>query len=459
MNISHQIKLIVLFFTLPLLLLLFHMVFNISLQDGYHHINGYYFLIVLGISLVSCSYLAITCYPSYPLKERLLFLFLILTALISPFGDYVLIPIIGCVIFIFTNPISRKNILTKFDILDYCWLIFTGYCLIHSFSIPTYDKASAIGISLAFLAYGFLFKIARYTILPPKIKKDLSFLFCAVLMISISFGIYHLFHKSHITLLSPLNISLLSQGFPGLASIFSRWPANTAGFLVMSASIVFYLLFFTQNASSQKVYLTCSLLVIFSGVLATETRMALLFIAGFLGLFLVLYPFQQFKKIRFIILLMPIALLPILISYSDKWKETLSNPFQQATILDRLTQYQYGLSMWNADNHLFGIGLMNFRYFYNSSGLSSLRVDFLHNIYLSFLTETGVIGLILFLLNIFVLFKMFWNQLPKIPAYFGIYFLGGLMCVGLVDSWFFVLRFSVLLFIILGFTLGQSERS
>ena len=454
MKISNQpLKILGILYTMPFFLLFLCSIYYIALKVAITIPNSISILLIF-LTLIIILYLYYYI-KTYHHNEALSF-FVLLTVLFAPFGDYMLIPIIGLFITVFCNPISRKNILTKFDRIDHFWLAFVLATIISS-SFAQYDKASALGMSIAFFGYGLIFKIIRYAQFSKTILKPAILLFAWVIFITVGFALFHLFIDRFIIIYGML---LASQGYPGLASIFSGWPANTAGFLVVSFCILLYSLvqYYHKLSSAQKIIIITSIIICFIGLIATETRMALLFLGGFFGAFLLCYPFEKFKKIRFIIIIIPILLAPILFMSSQKWKDTFTKPLQQQTIVERVQQYQYGLELFGDNNPFIGVGIMNFRHYYNQFGNPITQVQFLHNIYLSMLVESGIIGLILFLLSIGNLVLFYWKYLPRLEAYFGLYFIAGLLAVNLVDAWLFVLRFSIILFLVLGFITNRLEQ-
>ena len=451
--LDKPLKILGILYTVPFFLLFLCSIYHIARKTEIIIPNSICILIiVLTLLIILYLYYYIKIYHN----NEVLSFFILLTALFAPFGDYMLIPVIGLFITVFCNPISRKNILTKFDRIDYFWLAFVLATIISS-SFAQYDKASALGMSFAFFGYGLIFKIIRYAQFSKKILKPAVLLFAWVIFITVGFALFHLFIDKHIIIRGML---VAPQGYPGLASIFSGWPANTAGFLVVSFCILLYSLvqYYHKLSSAQKIIIITSVIICFIGLIATETRMALLFLGGFFGAFLLCYPFEKFKKIRFIIIIIPILLAPILFVSSQKWKDTFTKPLQQQTIAERVQQYQYGLELFSDNKPLIGVGIMNFRHYYNQFGNPITKVQFLHNIYLSILVESGIIGLILFLIAIGNLVLFYWKYLPRLEAYFGLYFIAGLLAVNLVDGWLFVLRFSIILFLVLGFITNRLEQ-
>lgn len=451
--LNKPLKILGIIYTIPFFLLFLYSSYCMARKMDIVLPNFISILIIIFIILIIMYlYYYIKIYHN----NEVLSFFILLTALFAPFGDYMLIPVIGLFITVFCNPISRKNILTKFDRIDYLWLAFVLATIVSS-SFAQYDKASALGMSFAFFAYGLIFKIIRYTQFSKKILKPAILLFAWIILVTVSFALFQLFINREILI---YGILLYPNGGPGLSSIFSSWPANTAGFLVMSFCILLYSLiqYYHKLSPAQKVIITTSTLICFIGLIATETRMALLFLGGFFGAFILCYPFKKFKKIRFVIIIIPILLGPILFVSSQKWRDTFTKPLQQQTIAERVQQYQYGLELFNDNNPFIGVGIMNFRHNYNQFGNPIAQVQFLHNIYLSILVESGIIGFILFLITIGNLVLFYWKHLPRLEAYFGLYFIAGLLTVNLVDTWFFVLRFSILLFLVLGFVTNRLEQ-
>ncbi|MGL4388488.1 MAG: O-antigen ligase family protein [Brevinema sp.] len=392
-------------------------------------------------------------FSGFPLRHKAFGISLIFTILLSPFGDYCL-PFLVLSIILLLDKAVIKKLLFSYDFLDFSWLLFVVWCFFISASAEM-DKSASFGMSAAFLGYSILFKIFRHREITQKFLDMGLILFGVSLSVVVGFGLYHLNLNKNINL---FGIILQPHGNPGLASFMSNWPANTAGFLVMSLSIMVYQCFlaFTQHRSlSSKIFFVVTTTIIFIGLLATETRMALLFIIGFLGSFVVFYPFKTFRKQRFLLLLIPILLMPLLSLKSKKWHETLFEPLKQSTIQDRIHQNKYGFHLWQK-YPITGVGILNFRYFYDQYGtpiikklkIGHSRIEFLHNIYTSMLVETGIIGLILFLIPILSLGLYF----KKYNLYFGLYFLSGMLVAGLVDGWLFILRFSLMMFIILGYS-------
>lgn len=401
---------------------------------------------------------------SLPKQQRLLTMFSLLTIICSPFGDYIVIPLLGVIICLFCDPIFRSHFFHHSDRCDYLWGSLILWCFIISpFAIE--NKISSFGMSFALLGYGLLFRIGRYAQFPKQLLQNSVILFSIILMTTVTFALFHMWSQKLIIIGF---ISLTPHGGPGLASIFSNWPANTAGFLVICTSILCFNIVLPQYLWKERWILILGLVITFFGVLATETRMALLFLLGYGGLFLILYPFELFKKIRFIALLLPLIVLPFLFQHSEKWHRTFTNPLTQATIADRLHQYQYGWELWKANNPILGVGLANFSPSYNTYGdplikqleFSHSDVAFLHNLFLGFFVETGIIGFILLITSIIVLGMKFWKtRKESFFSYFGLYFLTGILFVNMVDSWVYVLRFSLFTFLILGYTLGKAEKS
>ncbi|MGL4563369.1 MAG: O-antigen ligase family protein [Brevinema sp.] len=426
---------------------------NYFIDNNTHMIPTIPSLMMILTVIIVIFLLSIHHFRVLPTKQKTLGVSLIFLILLSPFGDYCL-PFLALSIILLLDKQLIKKLLFTYDYLDYSWLIFIVWCFISSV-FANNDKVISFAMTTAFLGFGILFKILRYTRIPHHISQTILFLFGSSISTVILFSLYHMILNQNINL---LGIILYPNGDPGLASFLSNWPANTAGFLVMSLSILIYqcVLAFKNNSHQlMKIFLIGTSIIIFIGLLATQTRMAFLFIIGSLTALIVFYPFKRFRTLRFSILLIPILIMPILSVFSTKWKETLTSPLKQSTIQDRIHQNLYGFSLWK-EHPITGVGLMNFRYFYDDLGdpiIKKLkpghpRIEFLHNIYMSMLVETGIIGLLLFLGSIMSLAYYFWKH----RLLFGLCFLSGALAVGLVDGWLFVLRFSLMMFLILGYS-------
>lgn len=401
--------------------------------------------------LFFASWQAWNIHPDLPFKQKLFYLFITITILLLPLGDLFIIIFIPTLILYFFV-VSPKKILTS-DKISLIWLLFIFVTFIGSF-FAEYSKGSAFAMLTALLGYGCLFNIGRNLDFPKEYTEFYTTIFCGIVPITICFGIFHLFLGGNLLL---LGIFIPSHGSPGLASLLSEWPANVAGFLVFAFVIIFGLFLNATNKKQflKSIILFTILLIIFTGLLLTENRGVFLFFIGMGLLFLIFYPWQAFRKIRFFILLIPFLVMPLLTQYSNKWKDTLENPLQQYTVADRINQMQFGFSLLKDKVLWHGIGLFNFRFAYKDyleKTKSKLpEVEFLHNVYLSVLVETGILGFILFMAAILYLFAQYAKHRHQLPAYTAMLFLGGLAFYNITDNWLYILKFSILLFLFLGY--------
>jgi O-antigen ligase len=87
----------------------------------------------------------------------------------------------------------------------------------------------------------------------------------------------------------------------------------------------------------------------------------------------------------------------------------LLDPQESASILERLTQvsYSFGRIFENAANFLFGLGIGSFGILYEGVD----ERNYPHNVILEIWFELGMIGIILFILLLFLYFKKIRNRL------------------------------------------------
>lgn len=455
--VKSALKIIALYSGL-LLILGFFMFLGVG-NYGHRFFDSFWYA---GISIILflffASWQAWNIHPYLPFKQKLFYLFTTITILLLPLGDLFIIIFIPTLILYFFV-VSPKKMLTD-DKISLIWLLFIFVAFIGSF-FAQYSKGSAFAMLVALIGYGCLFNIGRNLDFPKEYTEFYTTIFCGIVPLTVCFGIFHLFLGENLLL---LGIFIPSHGSPGLASLLSEWPANVAGFLVFAFVIIFGLFL---NVTNKKQFLTSIvlftiLLIIFTGLLLTENRGVFLFFLGMGLLFLIFYPWQAFRKIRFLIFFIPFLLIPLLTQYSYKWKDTLENPLEQYTVADRINQMQFGFSLLKDKVLWHGIGLFNFRFAYQDylkKTKSKLpEVQFLHNIYLSILVETGILGFILFMAAVLYLFAQYAKHRHQLSSYTALLFLGGLAFYNITDNWLYILKFSILLFLFLGYCYPSTHK-
>lgn len=422
---------------------------NIGLAGGAYHysLETLPFILLLIVLSIYCSY---KLCPNKTQIERIFFSGCTLLILLLPFGDLFvyLLPFI-LVLYLIIQRKNIKNIFTFAEPPAKIWGTFLGVCFITSFFARS--QSSALAMTAALVGYGLIFCLGRTFELSQDENNFLSDLFTGIMSITICFVFFHLGIKKPIVLLG-----IPFSADASAASFISNWAANAAGFLIISFTLIFgrLLRFVREKKPAQITFTGIALLLIFIGILSTQTRMVFFFFTFMGFLFLIFYPWAFLRKTRFLIILLPFFLVPLLAKYSDKWKNTLQNPMEQISFIDRLNQFEYGIQLLKDGHFLQGVGLFNFRLYYNENILASGKnlplVQFLHNMYLSIFTETGVLGGILFLVLICSMFYQYTKLRHQSLSYLGMLFFGGIIGYNITDNWLFVLKFSLLSFFLLG---------
>lgn len=446
------VKTITSLYLIPFLYLAIYSILSPHFSDQTLRFASVFFGVLCFFFLLKIAYIGYQNTPPCSKYEKFLSMFLILTTLLIPFGDYVLIPVVFIVLISFLQKNFRNIFFAKPTLSESLWITFCLFCAISSFFIYPVDKISSIGMSVVFIFYIILYQVAKNIAIPKKTWNLIKTLFMWTFIISTSFALFHLFLDRPINI---IGIQISSNGHPGLASIISPWPSNASGYLCISLCLLCAIFFHTVSHQEKKLAI-CGIAIALLAITETETRMALLFIFGMLLPFVILYPLQKFRYLRFTLLLIPFILAIFSIQTSKKWQDTIANPKAQTTIHNRLDQYKFALKLISSQNIWLGCGLMNFRNLYKQekarqdNNSVSEEIQFIHNIYLAVLTETGIVGFILFISVFLSMIKVLWKHRSSFSAFFGLCFLSAIALVNLVDSWIFVLRFSILLFIIFG---------
>lgn len=385
---------------------------------------------------------------SHKITERILLAGCTLLVILLPFGD--LFIYLAAPLALYTIIIYGKNIYTHLQLhspLAWGWAALVAVGFIGG--IGSLSPSSAWLMSAALAGFSLLFLLGRVFSLPAKGALFLSELFTGILPLTLCFVFFHLYLGQSISL---MGIQFSANRYA--ASFLSNWAANGAGFLVIAFTLVFirFLRVVRESNAADIAFTGISLIFIFIGAISTQTRMIFFFFSGFGLVFLIFYPWNFLRRFRFFLIMLPLGLIPLLAHFSEKWRETLVNPLAQNSFIDRALQLSTGWDLWK-DNFWQGIGLFNFRLYYSpiAKAQNLPEVEFLHNIYASMAVETGIIGLILFLGVIFLLMRDYIRSRKQALPYGGMLLLGGAALHNCTDNWLYVLKFSVLLFFLLGF--------
>jgi O-antigen ligase len=336
---------------------------------------------------------------------------------------------------------QRPNVVPK-KLVGSMWAVFLLSGLYGVVTAPV--KVDAIRSYLALISYFAMFVSAFYFV---RSAQDFKFCVRLVLWSSVIPAIYAL-----------LDIALHVR--PGglsefrLQSTFTH-PNIFAFYLTLIISLVFYALKTSSIALSawKRCGLTAYLILLFSLLILTQTRSAW---AACLTLFAA---YGLFFERRYLLYLAAAPLAALLIpSVQERLLDlTAGNPFEQYPKLNsfawRQMIWEAGIKWMQPDHYLLGYGADSFKYysptFFSLSGKTNLGA---HSIYVQWLFELGIVGVLAF---IWMFGRLLWCMGRMVP----IDKLGALVMISLVieyltisfsDNMFEYLAFNWYLWFLLG---------
>lgn len=250
-------------------------------------------------------------------------------------------------------------------------------------------------------------------------------------------------------------------------SISYGHPNTFAGVLVLLLPIVCSYAFQVYKEHANKVWLWLSILSGILGFLAlvfTGSRGGLLGLAG--GLLFILMAQSIIKKhnIKKIVAVLSVV---IIAGIGAMNLNTGGIAYNQRTSgdLTRIHMWQSSINMWN-DHKVFGVGIANWREQYlNNYILPDEHYDVVnqpHDIYLNFLSTSGMVGFMGLLVwtigSVCVLYKWYkqsdnWLCMGVLWSIVGIYL------VGFVDAGFYMKSIGRIMFCLLGIAMGYHYSS
>ncbi len=189
--------------------------------------------------------------------------------------------------------------------------------------------------------------------------------------------------------------------------------------------------------------------------------------AAFIILFMGLGSMVIFYKKWVLIIALVVLSGSVFIIPNPKMKKTLTyitRPQHIPNMQSRLDQYKEAKELREKHGQIWGIGLMNFTQYYQKEKpiqYKTAPVEFIHGLYISILTETGIMGFISFFLFFLVLLFLLIFKTPKDNEYriLGISFLFALFGISLVDSILYNVQVGVVFWIILGLAFNSNFKN
>ncbi len=371
--------------------------------------------------------------------RQVAFYLLLASIFFAPFTPYpVAIFILTCFIIVIIN--LPKKILTL-NLLDKLQLIYTLWLIpVSCFAVY---KGHSFLASLVFVLYLFAYLSARSLFDSHKFNLIIKILIITCLFLDFwsilqSVGLSIKWHNFWI--LRPRKFPL-----PLTSLCFNQ--RHFAVFLEFILPIFLALWFFTKNK-----YLLILFIVNFLFLILTHERgpfgstiVAILVLAGL------------FKRYKFGI---TIIIVLVLIGLSFRpFRKRLLHTFEQNADIARKVNIIGGLKMWRDHNIVTGIGVNNYPLLYKQPKYYDKRVrilPFVHNLYISMLVETGIIGLILSTI-LFITFMRWLFYLFKTSKDILKFFYGGLFAAFIgtfVDNLFdctpYIIGFGTIYWIFMG---------
>lgn len=333
------------------------------------------------------------------------FLFALIPAI---FIGFQILAVLFFLIFI----ISTKNKINS-DKADYLLLLFFGLIIIKSFFVK--DFATSFISSLLIPFYITIFVLYKnYPFDALKLKKIINFTSYGLIIFNTIVLIHYLIIKKDIILnLFSTNLTIQhSMGGKIFSPVISILSHPTGGGIVIAILISTILLWLSKNfkntTKKEKIFYFISILLSTTTLFFTYSR------SGYIIFFLsIIFIIINKKKSILLVPLFLIIVIFTIINPGDKIRSTIINLKDSYNVGPRLVQYEIAWKLFK-NSPLTGIGLMQFKQIYkNSYNIPEYNhypsyyfdnVDYIHNNYLALLTETGILGFLLFYL--FIIFKL-----------------------------------------------------
>ncbi len=337
------------------------------------------------------------------------FIFLCIAFFFSIFpGVFVSFNILAIVFFLTLILIYVKLKDIKIYKKDFFIISFFVYIIIQSLFLKNINSFLA---SFAILFYIFILLFFRNFPFDEKKIKTLVKLTSLSLTLFSTFALIHYFLIKESIIISlfgkkicEIKASLENTTGSPLQSILFHPTGGGVLIAILSSFLLIWLItHWDKENVKNRIFFLLSILIPYATIILTSSR------SGFLAVFIsIIVSIILSKKYKLFFIFLIFGLLFLLIP-NDKIKETISKPFYSPNIEPRLLQNKLGIEFFKK-NPLFGIGLMQFKEKYKNSRKDFPElphyffedVEYLHNTYTALLTETGILGFLLFYIYLFL---------------------------------------------------------
>lgn len=328
------------------------------------------------------------------------------------FSQLVVIPIL---LFLFLFIVYLKRFRESFsleDILFYVFILFSSIPI-----LVAKNKEVAIGGVLILILYYIVFYVGRnFNIRVGLFFVSISLGFVILALFGVVFYVFPnlslLVRLGNINLIEiPPPLTFLNDNVVRSNSITPSPVLYSSAVLYSIPLLVSMVLWLYRNSSKtffEKLLLALTIFLI--GVVTFTSGSRSIFFLAPIGFALVLLMFRKYKELLVFVVLFTLATVLIL-SYSPLSQriESAVKMTDTSSLVNRFDSYEMSLEILFLKNWLIGVGLVNFKEY-----VPSYYGNYIHNIYLSILVETGVLGFAAFIALISViLYKAFRNVFNK----------------------------------------------
>lgn len=242
---------------------------------------------------------------------------------------------------------------------------------------------------------------------------------------------------------------------------------------------------FRKISTGRKIFLSVALAIALVTMTLTYSRGAFLYV-GVALIALALFT----KRFRILIVLLAVTLVFLFLP-NEKLHQTLRDPLSSPNIQGRMLQYQASLEIFSRSNWVTGIGLLNFRHYYldgyagnpdferfangeiltnnmvrlgplSERIIDNMPIRYVHNVYLSLLAETGIVGFLSFFAFIVMSFAVSWKSYFRnrdLPSLQALVLIPGFLANSLFDNLLYTVPAGILIWVLIGLSQNRSLAS
>ena len=332
------------------------------------------------------------------------------------------------ILIVIAGVIFLKNLKQNFNFLKnekwiFYYIFFISYLILNSFFAEDFFaslKSSASQIRFVMFSLFICFAIQNTNNL-----KKIFFIHSLILLLVSLDTIYQFYNGKDIFgyMVSNNQINRLSGPFGDELIVGSY-------LTLLSIPIISYLLGNLKKFKKiLKIYIISFLLVVsLAIILSGERIVTLIFLSS---LILILFFNLNFKKAitLFIILISLLTAIYFNVNSVNSRVNSFKNELSLLKSNNHIRLFSSAFNIWS-ENKINGVGLKNFRIkcdqekFDNFTNLKQLCSSHPHNLYFELLSETGIVGLIIFIIFFYIFFNNYFKEKPKFdettyPIFFG----------------------------------------